>query len=338
MSKKAVLLLNLGSPDSTAVPDVRRYLREFLSDERVINTSPLSRFLILNLLILPFRPKRSAEAYSRIWGPNGSPLVTMSKRQRELVQQETEVPVALAMRYGRPSIANTIADLVDNGLEELLIMPLYPHYAMASYETALVCATEEVARRKRSIETSILQPFYKDAKYIEALVDSAAPHLEDDYDLLLFSFHGVPESHIRKTDPSHAHCLSVKDCCKTPHPAHATCYRYQCFKTVELFVQRAEIPEGKYAVSFQSRLGRKPWLKPYTDHELVRFANEGIRKILVICPAFVTDCLETLEEIAIMGEEIFERAGGGSLTLLPCMNDHPSWIRFLSGRIEEWLK
>ena len=337
MSKKAALLLNLGSPDSTAVPDVRRYLREFLSDERVINTSPLSRFLILNLFILPFRPKRSAEAYSRIWGPNGSPLVTMSKRQRELVQQETEVPVALAMRYGRPSIANTIADLVDNGLEELLIMPLYPHYAMASYETALVCAMEEVARRKRSIKTSIVQPFYKDAKYIEALVDSAAPHLEDDYDLLLFSFHGVPESHIRKTDPSHAHCLSVKDCCKTPHPAHATCYRYQCFKTVELFVQRAEIPEGKYAVSFQSRLGRKPWLKPYTDHELVRFANEGIRKILVICPAFVTDCLETLEEIAITGEEIFERAGGDTLTLLPCMNDHPSWIRFLSGRIEEWL-
>ena len=338
MSKRAALLLNLGSPDSTAVGDVRRYLREFLSDERVMATSPLKRSLILNLMILPFRPAQSAEAYSKIWLREGSPLVVTSQRQRRLLQEQVDIPVALAMRYGNPSVADTVAGLARNGLEELFVMPLYPHYAMASYETVLVRVVEEVAQRAPGVRLSILQPFYADPAYVDALVESAAPYISGEFDLLLFSFHGVPEKHLRKTDPSHSHCLFTPDCCNTPHPAHATCYRHQCFETVRKFIERSGISPEKHAVSFQSRLGRQPWLKPYTDLELERLARQGIKKILVMCPAFVTDCLETLEEIAMRGKEIFEQAGGESLTLIPCLNESPQWIRFLAGKVQGWSR
>lgn len=338
MNKKAALLLNLGSPDSTAVGDVRRYLREFLSDERVMATNPLKRALILNLMILPFRPARSAAAYKRIWLREGSPLIVTSRRQQERLQEQVDIPIALAMRYGNPSVTETVAKLVNNGLEELFVMPLYPHYAMASYETVLVRVVEEINRQASRVRLSILQPFYADPAYIDALIESATPYLSGEFDLLLFSFHGIPEKHLRKTDPSHSHCLFTPDCCHTPHPAHATCYRHQCFETVRRFVERSGIPPQKYAVSFQSRLGRQPWLKPYTDLELERFARQGIQRILVMCPAFVTDCLETLEEIAMQGKELFERAGGESITLIPCLNESSQWIRFLAAKVQDWSR
>ena len=242
------------------------------------------------------------------------------------------------MRYGNPSVTETVAKLVNNGLEELFVMPLYPHYAMASYETVLVRVVEEINRQASRVRLSILQPFYADPAYIDALIESATPYLSGEFDLLLFSFHGIPEKHLRKTDPSHSHCLFTPDCCHTPHPAHATCYRHQCFETVRRFVERSGIPPQKYAVSFQSRLGRQPWLKPYTDLELERFARQGIQRILVMCPAFVTDCLETLEEIAMQGKELFERAGGESITLIPCLNESSQWIRFLAAKVQDWSR
>ncbi len=338
MAQKAVLLLNLGSPASTKVGDVRRYLREFLMDSRVIDSSALLRAMVVHLTILPFRPKRTAEAYRQIWRPEGSPLLIMSSRQRDLVQAEVDTTVALAMRYGSPSIVEVVAGLVEDGVEELFIMPLYPQYAMSSYETVVVRVMEEIQRLKPSMGTTLLQPFYDDPEYVDALVQSSESYLKEGFDKLIFSFHGLPEKHLRKSDPSHAHCLATAGCCQNSHPAHATCYRHQCYKTVEKFTEHADLSPDNYLVTFQSRLGRDPWLLPCTEQTIESLGREGAAKVLVMCPAFVTDCLETLEEIAMRGKAVFQKAGGGSLTLIPCLNDHPAWIGFLTAKIRCWLE
>lgn len=326
---KGVLLVNLGSPDSTAVPDVRRYLREFLMDERVIDTPFLSRFIVVNGFILPFRPRKTAEAYAKIWWPEGSPLIAISKRVQAELQRRVRVPVGLAMRYQNPSIEVGVRSVLREGVNELLLVPLYPHYAMSSYETVVVKVKEVLARLAPNLALAVLPPFYSEPSYIEALVASAADALQRSYDHLLFSFHGIPERHLRKSDPTGHHCLAVENCCTTASPAHQTCYRAQCFRTVDAFVKQANIPKGKYSVAFQSRLGRDPWLKPYTDHELVRFAAEGVPKLLVICPSFVADCLETLEEIGIRGKASFIEAGGRDFEFIPCLNEHPLWLSAL---------
>lgn len=336
--KSAVLLLNLGSPDSTKVSDVRRYLREFLSDERVLDAPAPIRWLVLNFAILPFRPKKSAEAYKEVWLDDGSPLILMSKHVQALVQERVDCPVELGMRYGNPSTGDAINRLKAEGVTDLFIIPLYPHYAMSSYETAVVKVMEEIRAQDASMRTTLIQPFYKDEDYISALATSAKPFLGKEYDRLLFSFHGIPERHLKKSDPSHAHCLVTPDCCDNCHPAHATCYKHQCLQTVKAFVEKAGVPLGKYSVSFQSRLGRDPWLKPYTDYVLRDLPKEGVKKLLVICPAFVSDCLETIEEIAGEGKEIFMEAGGEFFEQIPCLNDHPEWITCLAKRIELWQK
>jgi ferrochelatase len=334
MGKRGVLLVNLGSPDSTRVSDVRRYLHQFLMDERVIESPYLIRKFVVCCLILPFRPKQSAEAYKKIWWKEGSPLVVIGKRVEELLRRSIDLPIGLGMRYGNPSIRAGLADLLARSkepLDEIFLLPLYPHYAMSSYETVV----EEMKRVMLEMEVranlQVHPPFYDDPDYIAAMVESAREYLESDYDYLLFSYHGLPERHIEQSDPTGSHCLQVEDCCHVPSPAHATCYRAQAFKTTQAFVEKAGIPEGNYSISFQSRLGRDPWLKPYTDFEFERLAKEGVRKLLVICPAFVSDCLETLEEIGIRGREAFLSAGGEDLRLIPCMNDHPAWIRTLAG-------
>ena len=338
MAKKAVLLLNLGSPASTKVGDVRRYLREFLMDSRVIDSPAFQRAMVVYLLILPFRAKHTANAYRKIWRPDGSPLVVMSYRQRDLVQAEVETTVALAMRYGSPSICEVVAGLVEDGVKELFIIPLYPQYAMSSYETVVVRVMEEIQRLKPSMGTTLLQPFYDDPEYVDALLQSSEPYLKEGFDKLIFSFHGLPERHLRNSDPSHAHCLATAECCQSNHPAHATCYRHQCFKMVEKFTARGGLSSNRYLVTFQSRLGRDPWLRPCTEETLEALGRDGVAKVLVMCPAFVTDCLETLEEIALRGKAVFQKAGGGSLTLIPCLNDHPAWIRFLTTKIKSWLE
>ena len=337
MSKKAVLLLNLGSPKSTKVPDVRRYLREFLSDPRVLDVNPVLRAIVLNLFILPFRPRRSAAAYATVWTGQGSPLIVTSKRQRDLLAAKVDLPVHLGMRYGEPAVPGVIKQIIADGAEEIFLAPLYPHYAMSSYETAVVQAMEEVARQKPSTKVTLLQPFYNDPDYIAALADATKPHLQADYDKIIFSYHGVPERHLRKTDPSHAHCLTVPDCCHCPHPAHATCYRHQCVRTMELLVEKLDIPRDKTVLCFQSRLGRDPWLTPQTDVTVERLGHEGVKKILVICPSFVSDCLETLEEVAEGCKETFEEAGGEHLKLVPCLNENPRWIDFLADRCRRWV-
>jgi len=338
MANRGVLLVNLGSPDSTSVPDVRKYLKEFLLDERVIDAPAPIRNALVRGVILPTRPRKSAEAYQRVWTGQGSPLIVISQKQRDEIARERDFPVALAMRYGNPSIPSAVRQLAEAGVDELLLAPLYPHYAMSSYETVVVRVMEEVGENLPDANVTLLQPFYQDADYIDALVESAQPCLADGFDHLLFSFHGIPERHLRKTDPSHAHCLARADCCESAHPAHATCYRRQCFATVKAFVQRAGVPEEKHSVSFQSRLGRDPWLKPYTDFVLEELPKQGKKKLLVICPAFITDCLETLEEISMEGKEDFLNAGGESFFQIPCLNDHPAFFRFINGRIDRWVE
>jgi len=326
---KGVLLVNLGSPDSPSVHDVRKYLREFLMDGRVLDTPWPVRFCVVNFAILPSRPKESAHAYQKIWTPKGSPLVVTSRKVREKLQERVPVPVALAMRYQKPSIWDAIWKLNRDDVDDLLLIPLFPHYAMSSYESAVVRVQKTAKQIAPKMRVEIQPPYFDAPEYIEALVASARNHLEGGYDHLLFSFHGIPERHLRKSDPTGCHCLAVENCCEVPSPAHATCYRAQCFKTVAAFVARAGVPREKYSVSFQSRLGKDPWLKPYTDFELEKFPARGVKKLLVICPAFVSDCLETIEEIGMRGRESFLKAGGEDLTLIPCMNEHPQWLMAL---------
>jgi ferrochelatase len=326
MSTRAVLLVNLGSPDSPSVPDVRRYLREFLMDGRVLDAPWPVRFCVVHFSILPSRPKESAHAYSTIWTREGSPLIAISRRVREQLQGRLRTPVELAMRYQNPSIEHAVTTLASKGVTETFLIPLFPHYAMSSYESAVERVREVVRRHAPGMTLDVMPPYYDRPDYIAALVASARGALATDHDHVLFSFHGLPERHMRKADPTGHHCLAAKDCCQTPSIAHDTCYRAQCFATVRAFVASAGVPAGDYSVSFQSRLGREPWLKPYTDEELVRLAASGIRKLVVLCPAFVSDCLETLEEIGIRGRESFLSAGGTSFTLVPCLNEHPLWL------------
>jgi ferrochelatase len=337
MSTRGVLLVNLGSPDSPKIPDVRRYLREFLMDGRVLDSPYPIRFGVVHGCVLPFRPKQAAEAYHKVWLPEGSPLIVTSQRVQRELQARASVPVELAMRYQNPSIGRALRQLLDRDVDEVLLISMFPHYAMSTHESVVVKVKEELARIAPSVKLKIVPPYYDEPDYINALIACAEPILQQGYDHLLFSFHGLPERHLRKSDPTGCHCLKTLNCCDVASPAHATCYRAQCFKTVRAFAAKAGIPVKEYSVSFQSRLGRDPWLQPYTDQELPRMAKQGVKRLAVICPAFVTDCLETLEEIGMRGRESFLGAGGSEFHLIPCLNEHPRWLAFLERLIGEFV-
>lgn len=334
-AKRALLLMNLGSPDSTSVKDVRRYLDEFLMDGRVIDSPYLLRALLVKGIIVPFRAPKSAEAYRSIWTDEGSPLIVLTKQLQEAVQYQITEPVAIAMRYGNPSPKQAYEQLLKEhpDVEEVVLLPLYPHYAMSSYETAVEYAKEQHQKGNYPFKLSIIQPFYDDADYIDALAQSIQPYTEQVYDHILFSYHGVPQRHIRKSDTTGCHCLQVNNCCETASPAHATCYRHQLVVTTRLVAEKLGIPKEKYSISFQSRLG-KGWLEPFTDKRLEEMPGEGIKKLLVACPAFISDCLETIEEIGVEGKETFMHAGGESFTLIPCLNTHPAWVRTIEKKFE----
>jgi len=334
---KGVLLVNLGSPDSTAVGDVRRYLDEFLMDKRVIDTPWLLRRFVVGMILVN-RPKESAHAYQQIWTPEGSPLVVTGRHVQQKLQERVRPPVELAMRYQKPSIESAIRKLAEKKVDDLLLIPLFPHYAMSSYETAVVRVQEVARRLAPQMRVTVQPPYYDAPEYIEALAASAREYLATGYDHLLFSFHGIPERHLHKSDPSHNHCLKTENCCEMAFqggcPPGPTCYRAQCFRTVEAFVKVAGVPDDKYSVSFQSRLGKDPWLKPYTDLVLEELGKGGIKKLFVICPAFVADCLETIEEIGMRGKESFLSSGGKEFIQIPCLNEHPRWLMALEKMVE----
>lgn len=329
-SKRGILLVNLGSPDSPSVPDVRRYLKQFLMDPRVIDSPWLVRKVVVGLFILPFRPRKAAAAYASIWTPEGSPLVVISRRVESLLRTKISHPLALGMSYGKPSIESAVSDLATAGVSDILLIPMFPHYAMSTFETVFVAVEDAIKKVAPGTRLQTKPPFYNDSDYIDALVTAATPHLSQGYDHLLFSYHGLPERHLRKSDPTKKHCLMSATCCQTPSEAHKTCYRHQIFETTKAFIEKAGIPGDQYSVSFQSRLGRDPWLQPYTDDAIKELAAKGVKKLLVICPSFVADCLETLEEIGDEGKEEFLEHGGEEFVLVPCMNDHPRWIDVLA--------
>ncbi|MCL4149486.1 UNVERIFIED_CONTAM: hypothetical protein GTU68_041517 [Idotea baltica] len=281
-------------------------------DERVIDAPKWLRTILVRGIILQTRPKKSAKAYAKIWWDEGSPLIVLSERFTEKLRKHTKMPVALGMRYGTMTIKKALQELKDKGVDEVLLIPLYPHYAMSSYETVVVKVLEEQRKFYPEIEVTTLPAFYNNPDYIKALSESIKDGLKDfDYDHILFSYHGIPERHIRKSDPTRFHCK-------------------------EMVKAYLGLPEEQVSTSFQSRLAGDPWLKPYTDYEFERLAKEGVRRLAVITPAFVSDCLETLEEIAMEGKEQFEEAGGEHYIHIPCLNDNDAWVKVMADWANTW--
>lgn len=330
MTDHALLLVNLGSPASTKVADVRSYLNQFLMDPYVIDLPwPIRRLLVS--LILIKRPEQSAHAYASIWWDEGSPLVVLTRRlQQAMSEHWPRGPVEMAMRYGEPSLESVLTRLAAQGVTKVTLAPLYPQFADSTVTTVVEQARQVVRDKQLPLQMALLQPFYAQPEYIDALVASAKPYLEQPYDHLLMSFHGLPERHLKKLDPTGTHCFQDADCCRDASPEMlAVCYRGQCMRTAQAFAARMGLPEGSWSVSFQSRLGRAKWIEPYTEARLDELAKQGVKKIMVMCPAFVADCIETLEEIGDRGREQFREAGGEELVLVPCLNDHPQWVQAL---------
>lgn len=334
--KTGVLLVNVGTPDAPEPAAVRRYLREFLGDPRVLDMSALGRWLLLNLIILPLRPKQSAEAYRQIWTPEGSPLLLESLALRDRLAERLGegFAVELGMRYGNPTIEGAIHRLRDAGATRIVIAPLYPQTASATSGTSVEAAMRLLALEWNVPPITVLPPFFDHPGFIEAFADVGAPVLESfQPDHVLFSFHGLPESHLLRSDPKALHCLSTADCCDHPGPVSDTCYRAQCFATARLLTRQLGLSQEQTTVSFQSRLGKTVWIRPYTEVMLDELARKGVKRLAVFCPAFVADCLETLEEIGIRGREQFREAGGEELVLVPSLNASPNWVEALAGMV-----
>ena len=337
--KKGVLLVNLGSPESPEPKDVKKYLGEFLMDERVIDVPLWARTLLVKGIILNTRPKQSAKAYKKIWWEDGSPLIVLSEQLQDQVQNHTELPIALAMRYGSMTIKKGLQELVDKGVDEVFLIPLYPQFAMATTETILVLAEEVRQADFPNLKIDSLPAFYNKPDYIKVLAESVKGHLQDkDYEHLLFSYHGVPERHIRKSDITNGHCKIDGSCCETASKAHEFCYRHQCKEVTRLVGEYLGLEENTFSTSFQSRLGFDPWLQPYTDRTIERLGKKGIKKMAIVTPAFVSDCLETLEEIAMEGEEIFHEVGGKEFITIPCLNTDSNWVKLLAEWINKWAE
>ncbi len=327
----AVLLANLGTPDSPGVSDVRRYLREFLSDPRVIDLHPVGRWMLLNLIILPFRPAKSARAYQAIWGDadTGSPLLFHSRGLTQGVQRALGpgYVVELGMRYGSPSLPSALAKLQAVNPSKIIVAPLFPQYSSAATGSALDRVYEILGKQWNVPAVETLEPFYDDPGFIAAFSQVARKHLDEFRpDFVLFSYHGLPERHVRKSDTTQKHCLASPGCCDAIGPANRYCYRAHCFATTRALAAALGLTAERHAVSFQSRLGRTPWIHPYTDQVLPELAKAGKKRLAVMCPAFVADCLETVEEIGIRAKQQWRSLGGEELLLVPSLNAEPSWI------------
>jgi ferrochelatase len=334
----AVLLANLGTPDSPGVSDVRRYLREFLSDPRVIDIGPVGRWLLLNLIILPFRPAKSARAYQAIWGDasTGSPLLFHSRALTEGVRAALGpgYRVELGMRYGAPSIPSALATLQAANPSRIIVAPLFPQYSSAATGSALDRIYEIVGKQWNVPAVETLEPFYDHPGFISAFHQVARRSLEAFRpDFVLFSYHGLPERQIRKSDPTQRHCLASASCCDAIGPANRYCYRAHCFATTRALAASLGLGAARHSVSFQSRLGRTPWIHPYTDQVLPELARAGQKRLAIMCPAFVADCLETVEEIGIRARDQWRALGGEALLLVPSLNAEPAWIETVAGLV-----
>lgn len=325
LGKPGLLLLNLGTPRSPTTRDVRDYLREFLSDPYVLDVPAPLRWLLLNLVILPFRPSRSAHAYRQIWSERGSPLLVHSEELRRKVAERmgAGVTIELAMRYGEPAIPEALARLHRQEVSHVAIFPLYPQHSSAATESSVEAV--RAAAAGHGFTLSVVPAFFDHPRFIEAVAEAATPTLNAGApERVLFSFHGLPERQVRKADES-GRCFVDSDCCLERRDGGIDCYRAQCFATAQAVGDALAIPEEQRVVAFQSRFGRERWIRPHTDRVLAELAREGVRRVSVIMPGFVADCLETLEEIGIRGAATFRERGGEELSLAPCVNASDVW-------------
>jgi len=333
-----LLLINLGTPQAPRVPEVRRYLRQFLSDWRVLDVPWLVRFTVLHLAILPRRPRSSAGAYAKIWTAAGSPLLVHSRELARKVQERlgASVRVELAMRYGKPSIAEALRSLERQGARRVVVFPLYPQHSSAATGSSLEAVFAEASRLWNVPRLQVVPPFYDDPRYIACFAEVAEPALREvDAERVFFSFHGLPERQIRKSDPTGSHCLVRPDCCERalgerPEVA-AECYRAQCVATAGLLADKLGVPRERRIVCFQSRLGRTPWIRPFTDVEVREAAARGAKRAVIVVPSFVADCLETLEEIGMRAADDWKGNGGETLRLVPSLNANDSWVDAVIG-------
>jgi protoporphyrin/coproporphyrin ferrochelatase len=299
----------------------------------------VARWLLVHGIILRQRPKLSAEAYAKVWTPLGSPLLSFSREFEAKVQSalgEKSYRVALGMNYGNPSIHFAVQKLARAGVSKIVALPLYPQYSTAATRSAETAIQKAVQSAAPGIPCVILPEFYRDPGFISAFVEvcrDATASFKPDF--LLFSFHGLPERQIRKTDPSHQFCLSRSSCCDAIIFQNTRCYRAQCFETARLMSKGLGLAPHQHTVGFQSRLGATPWIKPYTDHLYVELARKGVKRLAVACPSFVADCLETLEEVAIRGKQSFIEAGGEDLLLIPSLNTHPAWVKAAAAMVAQ---
>ncbi len=336
MSKSfGVLLNNIGSPRSTSIKDVREYLGEFLMDPKVIDLPWFFRSILVRGIILNTRPPKSRLAYEKIWTKKGSPLIVITKDVAETLQKKIRLPVEIGMRYSRPSIKDGIEKLMDKGVNHILFLPQYPHYAMSSFQSSEVFFLKEL-HKKKGIFHSIWKPIYQENDYLDVLANTIKPHFDRKKDHLIFSYHGLPEHHLAKTSGGNAHCLKNKNCCEIKHSCHQYCYRHQVYRTSLLVADKLNIKKDGYDISFQSRLNKK-WLKPFTDKLIPKLLQEGKKNLVVVCPSFLVDCLETLEEVGIQLKGNFTSLGGESFKLVPCLNDNEEFLNFLNKKVSQMM-
>ena len=330
--KRGFLLMNTGSPDAPTEAALRVYLKEFLMDPFVIDMPFPLRYALVHWAILPKRPAESAKAYAAIWSDKGSPLVHFCQQLVDGLDEKRDEPVEIAMAYGNPSYKQGVDKLLAQGVDEICLLPLFPHYAMATTGGCTFVVEKYIKGRAR---LRVAPPFYNESTLIEPLAES----LKGVDEHILFSYHGLPVRHLKKTDPTGSHCMQKADCCESESPAHATCYRFQCLETTKAIVEKAGIGKERYSLSFQSRLGRDQWLEPSAEATLRELPTLGKKNLAVICPAFFCDCLETLEEIEMRGREIFMEAGGESFRMIPCLNTSPAafqCLETLMARADDW--
>lgn len=333
--KTGVLLINLGTPDSPKKADVKKYLTEFLNDPRVIDINPVGRYVLVNGIIVPFRSSKSAKLYKHIWTKEGSPLLTNSVKMKTLLQKELgdKYVVELGMRYQSPSLESALDKLRLAQVENIIMIPLYPQYASSSTGSSVAEAIRLVQKWEVTPSLKIISKFYDNPDFIAACVDVAKKYSIDDYDFVIFSYHGLPERHINKGSAHYgANSCFFGKCCDSITEKNQYCYRANCMETTRQLVKHLNIPEGKYESTFQSRLDDK-WIKPYSDKVIEQKAKEGMKKILVFSPAFVADCLETIYEIGTEYDEIFKEHGGTKIQLVESLNDNPMWIEALKNMV-----
>lgn len=334
-----VLLVNLGSPATPSPADVGTYLREFLMDEYVIDVPKPLRWALVNLAIVPRRKYASSKLYQSVWMKAGSPLLVHTYSLANGLQHHlgNSFKVAVGMRYGQPTISAALAELVQQQVVRILAVPLYPQYAESSFETAV--QSIQRAARENSIAdcVAILPPFYDSPGYLDASAEQVRTHLAQRPDShIVFSYHSLPERHIKRLDSSGQHCLQRADCCNQILECNARCYRAQCEATTRALAKRLDLQPSQYSLAFQSRLGRQKWIGPQTSDVLQQLAQRGIKQVAVTCPSFVADCLETLEEIAIRGRETFLQSGGNELTLVKALNAEPLWVQALASLVSDF--